>query len=290
MLKDGSIDYIYGPGSLPLEQINGSTTYWFHHDQIGSTRLVTDSTGTAQATYTYDPYGGLTSSTGSITNPFRFCGQYQDSESGFYYLRARYYDPSTAQLASLDPAIQRTRQPYEYAAGNPLNLTDNGGVACGAISLGGIGFGGYTLAGWGSIVGYGWVQLGACTNGDVYVSATGGYDVNAPGWFHKCYPSCNPHPYVSGLFAGGGLGLYGSTAQTAQDNGGVFHCSAIAVGGGEAGGVISTGQGSSPHGPVNTAETGFLGPGLGVGGANYDTNTGVISGNPIQWVKKIFGW
>ncbi|HZK73486.1 MAG TPA: hypothetical protein VFD88_05750, partial [Clostridia bacterium] len=57
LLKDGTTNYIYGPGGLPLEQINGSTTLWYHHDQLGSTRLVTSSTGVSQASYTYDPYG-----------------------------------------------------------------------------------------------------------------------------------------------------------------------------------------------------------------------------------------
>lgn len=41
-----------------------------------------------------------------------------------YYLRARYYDPSTAQFLTLDPAIAATRSPYAYVAGNPLNATD----------------------------------------------------------------------------------------------------------------------------------------------------------------------
>jgi RHS repeat-associated protein len=101
---------------------------WYHHDQLGSTRLVTNSTGVSQATYTFDAYGGLASSTGSVTNPFLFCGQYQDAESGIYYLRARYYDPVTGQFIQLDPALAATRQPFGYAAGNPLNLGDPTGL------------------------------------------------------------------------------------------------------------------------------------------------------------------
>ena len=140
LLKDGATSYIYGPGGLPLEQVSGATTLWYHHDQLGSTRLVTNSTGVSQATYTYDPYGGLASSTGSITNPFRFSGEYQDpaaTESGFYYLRARYYDPVTGQFLSLDPVVRMTRQPYSYVSGNPLNRSDPDGLcwpdwACGA--------------------------------------------------------------------------------------------------------------------------------------------------------------
>jgi RHS repeat-associated protein len=105
LLKDGSTAYVYGPGGLPLEQINGSTTLDMHHDQLGSTRLVTDSLGTTQGTYTFDPYGNLVTTTGSILNPFLFAGEFQDTESGYYYLRARYYDSLTGQFSSLDPAV-----------------------------------------------------------------------------------------------------------------------------------------------------------------------------------------
>ena len=128
LLKDGTTTYVYGPGGLPLEQVSGSTTLWYHHDQLGSARLITNSTGVSQATYTYDPYGGLASSTGSITNPFRFAGQYQDAESVMYFLRARYYDAATAQLVSKDPFHGAVRSPYSYVRGNPLNGLDPTGL------------------------------------------------------------------------------------------------------------------------------------------------------------------
>ena len=39
--------YIYGPGGLPVEQINSKgKTLYLHHDQQGSTRMLTDTTGT----------------------------------------------------------------------------------------------------------------------------------------------------------------------------------------------------------------------------------------------------
>jgi RHS repeat-associated protein len=76
-------------------------------------------------------YGGLASSTGSITNPFRFAGQYQDpsaTESGFYYLRARYYDPATGGFISLDRIVSTTRQPYAYSTDSPLDNADPSGL------------------------------------------------------------------------------------------------------------------------------------------------------------------
>jgi RHS repeat-associated protein len=128
LLKDGSTSYVYGPGGLPLEQINTSAVLWLHHDQLGSTRLVTDSAGVGQATYTYDAYGNLAASTGTITNPLRFAGQYRDGESSLYYLRARYYDPSTGQFLSRDPAVATTGEPYAYTNDNPLNGDDPTGL------------------------------------------------------------------------------------------------------------------------------------------------------------------
>ena len=45
-------------------------------------------------TYTYDAYGARTSSSETVGNPFGYAGEYRDNESGFAYLRARYYDPT----------------------------------------------------------------------------------------------------------------------------------------------------------------------------------------------------
>lgn len=44
-------------------------------------------------------------------------------------LRARYYDPSTAQFLSVDPLVDRTRQPYVYSGDNPLNYSDLTGMS-----------------------------------------------------------------------------------------------------------------------------------------------------------------
>jgi RHS repeat-associated protein len=134
LLKDGATSYIYGPGDAPVEQVNGSSTLYFLHDRLGSTRAVTDSSGAIQATYTFQPFGQLASSTnpGNITNPIQFAGQYLDPESGYYYLRARYYEPVTSQFISRDPLVATSRSPYGYVGNNPTNAVDPGG----AIGLG----------------------------------------------------------------------------------------------------------------------------------------------------------
>jgi RHS repeat-associated protein len=102
--------------------------YYYHQDQLGSTRAMSDSTGAVQTTYTYDAYGNIVVSTGSLTNPFRFAGQLLDVESGLYYLRARYYDTISGQMISADPLRQQTRQAYSYASNNPVDLSDPSGL------------------------------------------------------------------------------------------------------------------------------------------------------------------
>jgi RHS repeat-associated protein len=129
MIQEGSTRYVYGPGGRPLERIatNTNATLWLHHDQLGSTRLVTSTAGAVAGTATYDSYGNITAATGAAL-PFGFAGEYRDAESGLTYLRARYYDPATAQFLSRDPAVATTREPYGYVAGNPLNRTNPTGV------------------------------------------------------------------------------------------------------------------------------------------------------------------
>jgi RHS repeat-associated protein len=54
---------------------------------------------------------------------FGYAGEYTDP-TGFLYLRARYYDPSTAQFLSVDPLVDSTGSPYGYTDGNPLQFVD----------------------------------------------------------------------------------------------------------------------------------------------------------------------
>jgi RHS repeat-associated protein len=129
ILNDGTSSYIYGPGNVPVEQISGEKAVFLHHDQAGSTRLITSSTGTVEGSYTYDAYGNTTGHTGTATTPLGYDAQYTSSDTGLIYLRARVYDPATAQFLSVDPAAMVSRAPYVYAGDNPLTYRDRGGLS-----------------------------------------------------------------------------------------------------------------------------------------------------------------
>lgn len=125
VLSDESNFYIYGPGNLAIEQItSGGATQWMHHDAQGSTRIIMNLKGEIEAAYTFNPYGSLNSSSHAGNTLLRYNGEYTSTDNGLIYLRARTYDPSTAQFLSVDPALPETGEPYAYARDNPLNVTD----------------------------------------------------------------------------------------------------------------------------------------------------------------------
>ena len=89
--------------------------------------------GIQHLTYTYDDYGKTLTSTGSVYNPFKYTGEYTDAESGFVYLRTRYYDPESQQFLTVDPALAWTEQAYAYVGGSPINFRDPSGRCEGAM-------------------------------------------------------------------------------------------------------------------------------------------------------------
>ena len=63
----------------------------------------------------------------SVHNPFRYTGEYTDSETGLVYLRNRMYDPETGRFISEDP-IRDGLNWYAYCEGNPVNRWDPWGL------------------------------------------------------------------------------------------------------------------------------------------------------------------
>ena len=127
LLDDAVTTFIYGPTG-PIEQIadTGGAVSYLQSDQHGSTRLITDPTGTTTGTYKYDAYGNPTH-TGTATTQLTYSGQYTDPTTGYQYLRARDYDPSTGQFTSVDPLLDSTHTPYAYVDNDSTNKVDPGG-------------------------------------------------------------------------------------------------------------------------------------------------------------------
>jgi RHS repeat-associated protein len=81
----------------------------------------------------YDAYGNRTNYTGTADSAIGYTGNWTDPTTGLVYLRARDYDPTTAQFLTVDPDVDQTRLPYAYTASNPLDHSDPTGLNCGGV-------------------------------------------------------------------------------------------------------------------------------------------------------------
>lgn len=98
-------------------------------DGIGSTLALTDSTGTVQTQYTYEPFGKTTTSGGANSNSSQFTGRENDA-TGLYYYRCRYYSPELQRFISEDPIGFRGGDVnlYSYVSNNPISYLDPHGT------------------------------------------------------------------------------------------------------------------------------------------------------------------
>ena len=121
-------------------------TYYFDKNTLGDIVAIRNQRGEIEAKYEYDAWGKVTvmnengiptMSEGSIgnINPFRYRGYYYDSETGFYYLQTRYYDPEICRFINADDyeliatlsEIPGQLNLYAYCNNNPIMYTDETG-------------------------------------------------------------------------------------------------------------------------------------------------------------------
>jgi RHS repeat-associated protein len=114
----------------PLAMQRGTAVDYYEADGLGSVTSLTASNGTIAQSYTYDSFGNLSNSSGSLTNYFRYTGREFDTETNLYYYRARYYDPGTGRFLTEDRAgFKSGIDFYPYVRNNPIGLRDWDGNA-----------------------------------------------------------------------------------------------------------------------------------------------------------------
>jgi RHS repeat-associated protein len=97
--------YVQGVGvDDPLGQLASGNASYYEADGLGSLTSLSSASGSPAKSYTYDSFGNLTTSTGTLTNFFQYTAREFDAETSLYYYRARYYDPTIGRFVSEDPS------------------------------------------------------------------------------------------------------------------------------------------------------------------------------------------
>ena len=122
--------YIRGKRLIAMQDEDGEWSI-FGNNYRGDVERVqrgSYSNGRYNNRYAYDAFGNYSEETDSPKkNPFRYCGEYTDDETGLIYLRNRYYDPALGRFISEDPAKDGLNW-YAYCGNNPINFTDSWGL------------------------------------------------------------------------------------------------------------------------------------------------------------------
>ncbi len=146
------IDYVYDENGSVYGFSVGNNKYYYQKNLQGDVIGILDNSGNLLVKYVYDAYGVPTTSFPGITssmsasqkqniyilgsnNPFRYRGYYFDTETGFYYLNSRYYDPVVGRFINLDNQLSGVGgdvlgyNMFAYCGNNPVNRADPTGEA-----------------------------------------------------------------------------------------------------------------------------------------------------------------
>ena len=114
----------------PLAMLRSGGTSYYQADGLWSITSLSNASGAISDTYTFDSFGRTSASTGTTVNPFRYTTRELDSETGLYFYRARYYDPSIGRFLSEDPLqFLPGENFYRYVDNNPVFWRDASGLS-----------------------------------------------------------------------------------------------------------------------------------------------------------------
>ena len=106
-----TVKFFYDANDAPIAMEYDGNYYYYRTNIQGDIEGIYNSNGTLVVSYSYDAWGNILSTTGTLAstvgeiNPFRYRGYYYDTETGWYYLQSRYYDPTVSRFLNADDVI-----------------------------------------------------------------------------------------------------------------------------------------------------------------------------------------
>ena len=134
-----TIYYVCDANGQPVGMKYNGVQYWYRKNMQGDVVRILNASGAEVVSYAYDAWGKVLSVSGSLSstvgaaNPFRYRGYYYDTETGWYYLNTRYYDPNVGRFLSPDTILGANGgllgyNLYAYCNNNPVMFSDPSGM------------------------------------------------------------------------------------------------------------------------------------------------------------------
>jgi RHS repeat-associated protein len=135
----------YADARMPVAMTKDGSTYYLTYDQVGSLRIVADTSANVLKRIKYDSFGNIIEDTNpEFQIPFGFVGGLHDRDTGLVRFGYRDYDPDTGRWTAKDPIgfAGGDTDLYGYCLNDPVNFVDSEGLwvaqAIGAVLGGGL--------------------------------------------------------------------------------------------------------------------------------------------------------
>ncbi len=133
--------YIRGNDLVFADKGENTGKQYYVTDPHGNVVQLTDEGGKVIKTYEYDSFGNEVNPDSKDDNPFRYCGEYYDKETGEVYLRAWYYVPKVGRFLTRDTYTGEEDEPaslhlYAYCENDGVNGIDPSGQRKNIVRIG----------------------------------------------------------------------------------------------------------------------------------------------------------
>ncbi len=130
--KDSTYTKYIFAGGTRIAKVTTSGYHILHGDHLGSSTVISDSSGAIAESTEYNPFGTTRTHSGATLTNYKYTDQELDPETGLYNYGARYYDPMIGRFISPDPIVQAPFNPqslnrYSYCINSPLMYVDPSG-------------------------------------------------------------------------------------------------------------------------------------------------------------------